>query len=118
MDRGKRQSDRFNEMEWFSNPVISQPIAAPHLINEFAAANTNELAANYNHQQNSIHQYIYYYQQTATKIPSTNESTAANHYPQSVGRNENAGGQCHRAAMTASHAAAQNDAETVEAGLA
>jgi hypothetical protein len=83
-----------------------------------AAANTNELAANYNHQQNSIHQYIYYYQRTAAKTPSNNESTAANHYPQSVGRNANAGGWCHRAAMTASHAAAQNDVEAFEAGLA
>jgi hypothetical protein len=103
MDRGKRQGDRFRKVGaiWCTTN------------------NANELAANYNHQHNNTtHQYIYYYQQTATRIPSTNESTTANQNTQSVGRNANAGGQCHRAAMTASPAAAQIDVEAFEAGLA
>ena len=88
MDRGKRQGDRLRKVG-----AIWNQCGTTDTTNELATANTNELAAtNSIHQYNTIHQYIYYYQQTATKIPSNNESTAANNYTQSAGGNANAGG--------------------------
>jgi hypothetical protein len=76
MDRGKRQGDRLRKVGaiWC------------------ATNNAYELAANYKHQHNTTHQYIYYYQQTATRIPSNNESTAANQNTQSVGKTKTPAG--------------------------
>jgi len=90
MDRGKRQGDRFSEAGACATNLNES--SATNNIHQYTNTITNELAAaNYNHQHNTIHQYIYYYQQTATRIPSNNESTAAN-TTQSVGKNANAGG--------------------------
>jgi hypothetical protein len=93
MDRGKRQGDRLGKVGaiWNCGTIDT----------------TNESAiTNYKHQYNTtihqlaaanstIHQYISYYQRTTTsittRIPSNNESTAANN-TQSIGKNANAGG--------------------------
>ncbi len=95
MDRGKRQGDQFSEAGTCATN-LNESSATNNIhqyTHQYTNTITNELAAaNYNHQyNNSTHQYIYSYQQTAIRILSNNESTAAN-TTQSVGGNANAGG--------------------------